>query len=225
MIKVKILFSSSAIATQILISNLNNDILVDVGDGTLRDLTAKKYNFSRLRGILITHEHMDHYSGLPSLIHFINLLNSTRNLVIIAPKPIKRLTKLIGFPPLYRKLNFQIKLHEVIPRRKIKLSTFNILPFKVDHVEAPSLGYCITDKDGYKVVISGDTRKCKALIDQVNNADLAVIESTYENKFSENAKLHGHMIRSDAKKIGSKARKSIFIHKTNMYYYNKMKCR
>lgn len=61
---VKVLYSKAGVATQILISTLECDILVDVGDGTLRDLLEPDYDFEQLKAVAITHGHFDHVGGL-----------------------------------------------------------------------------------------------------------------------------------------------------------------
>lgn len=45
-----------------------NYLLVDAGDGVSRALLASFIPFSCLNGVLITHRHADHWSGLPSLL-------------------------------------------------------------------------------------------------------------------------------------------------------------
>jgi len=54
---VQVLYSMAGVATQILISTLECDVLVDVGDGILRDLLRLDYDFKRLEAIIITHGH------------------------------------------------------------------------------------------------------------------------------------------------------------------------
>jgi ribonuclease BN (tRNA processing enzyme) len=44
------------------------NLLVDAGDGVSRALIHQKIPFDLINGILISHLHPDHYSGLPSLI-------------------------------------------------------------------------------------------------------------------------------------------------------------
>jgi len=44
------------------------NLLVDAGDGISRALLNQKVTFDSINGILISHLHPDHYSGLPSLI-------------------------------------------------------------------------------------------------------------------------------------------------------------
>jgi ribonuclease Z len=44
------------------------NLLVDAGDGISRALINQKISFKNINGILFSHLHPDHYSGLPSLI-------------------------------------------------------------------------------------------------------------------------------------------------------------
>jgi ribonuclease BN (tRNA processing enzyme) len=51
-----------------LISSETYNLLVDTGDGISRALINQKVSFNEINGILLSHLHPDHYSGLPSLI-------------------------------------------------------------------------------------------------------------------------------------------------------------
>jgi ribonuclease BN (tRNA processing enzyme) len=51
-----------------LINTEKYNLLVDAGDGISRALLHQKVTFDLINGILISHLHPDHYSGLPSLI-------------------------------------------------------------------------------------------------------------------------------------------------------------
>ena len=73
-LRVNVLHSDAGVGTQILITNDQNSVLVDVGDGTLRDLVERRFKFETLKAILLTHEHFDHISGLYSLVNFLTLL-------------------------------------------------------------------------------------------------------------------------------------------------------
>lgn len=54
--------------SSILISNANQNLLIDCGDGISRALLKQEINYNSINSILISHLHADHYSGLASLI-------------------------------------------------------------------------------------------------------------------------------------------------------------
>jgi ribonuclease BN (tRNA processing enzyme) len=54
--------------SSLLISSESYNLLIDAGDGISRALLFNEINFNTVDGILITHFHPDHFSGLPSLI-------------------------------------------------------------------------------------------------------------------------------------------------------------
>ena len=76
-IRVNILFARAGLAQQIWIEHDNDSILADSGDGTLRDIAASKLDYTKLKGILITHGHFDHMGGLYSLLAFMRMIGST----------------------------------------------------------------------------------------------------------------------------------------------------
>jgi ribonuclease BN (tRNA processing enzyme) len=54
--------------SSLLISTESYNLLIDAGDGISRALLFNEINYNTVDGILITHFHPDHFSGLPSLI-------------------------------------------------------------------------------------------------------------------------------------------------------------
>jgi len=216
LITVKVLYSISGVGTQILLSHKSDDLLVDSGDGTLRDLIKLKYNFNRLEGILITHEHFDHICGLYALLNFVRLLGRKRRLLIVVPEPIRHVNLLLKSPLIYRSLTYPVEIMEVTDGDRFRLGEINISAFSVKHdKEFTSLGYLIYDPEGFKVVISGDTRPCENLEKEVDSADIAVLECTLGKKRKDMT--IGHMTRSEAEKLGRKAKKFILIHQKMSY--------
>jgi len=216
LITVKVLYSISGVGTQILLSHKSDDLLVDSGDGTLRDLIKLKYSFNRLRGILITHEHFDHICGLYALLNFMRLLGHKRNLLITVPKSIRHVHLLLKPPLMYRSLTYPIEIKEVNDGDRFRLGEINVSAFSVKHEkDFPSLGYSIYDPEGFKVVVSGDTRPCENLEREVKDADIAVLECTLGKK--RKTITIGHMTRSEAEELGRKARKLILIHRKMNY--------
>jgi ribonuclease Z len=215
-ITIKVLHSISGVGTQILLSHKLDDLLVDSGDGTLRDLIKLKYNFNRLEGILITHEHFDHICGLYALLNFMRLLGRKRKLLIVVPKSIRHVHLLLKPPLMYRSLTYPVEITEVTDKDRFGLGEVNISAFSVEHEkEFSSLGYSIHDPEGFKVVVSGDTRPCENLEREVDGADVAILECTLGKK-RKNMTI-GHMTRSEAEKLGRKARKLILIHRKMNY--------
>jgi ribonuclease BN (tRNA processing enzyme) len=99
-----------------LISSENYNLLVDAGDGISRALLSYQIDFSHIDGILLTHLHPDHYSGLASLIVQMKLTGRDKNLQIFVHKKLEKVVK--DF--LYRSYIFRKKMNF-----KIKAKTFN----------------------------------------------------------------------------------------------------
>lgn len=66
-------------------------LLVDCGDGTLRQLLLAQAKLAKLQMILITHLHGDHVFGLAALLSAMNLQHRQTPLTIIAPKALIKL--------------------------------------------------------------------------------------------------------------------------------------
>ena len=72
--KIKFVGTSSGKASlnrfhsSLLLSSENYNLLVDAGDGISRALLVNGINFNSINGIIFTHLHPDHFSGLPALI-------------------------------------------------------------------------------------------------------------------------------------------------------------
>jgi ribonuclease Z len=224
LIKAKVLFSKSSIGTQILLTSEANSLLVDAGDGTLRDLTANAFEFETLKGILITHEHADHTGGLFSLLHFMKHIPRSEPLFLVSPKPIMYLKRLLEKPLMYSDIPFEVRLIEAEEGDKIQLGPFAVAPFRAVHVDFESIGYSISDGESFRVVVSGDTSPSDRLRELVRGADLALLEATFEDGQEKYAEMYGHMTVSQARGIGSLARELLLIHQMPQDYFAKMNC-
>ncbi|GIU68394.1 MAG: ribonuclease Z [Candidatus Pacearchaeota archaeon] len=107
--KIKILFlgTSDSIPTatrnhpSFLISYKGENILVDCGEGTQRQLRKANLNPCKITKILISHWHADHVLGIPGLLKTLAMSNYNKKLFIYCPKKTKKaleiLLKLFGF--------------------------------------------------------------------------------------------------------------------------------
>ncbi|MCD8541061.1 MAG: MBL fold metallo-hydrolase, partial [Leadbetterella sp.] len=64
----------------------NESILMDCGEGTQFQMLRYKVRFSRLKYILITHLHGDHFFGLIALINTLNNTGRTEPLILAGPR-------------------------------------------------------------------------------------------------------------------------------------------
>lgn len=224
MIRSKVLYSESSIGTQILLTYGRASLLVDVGDGALRDLTRIHFKFDTLGAILVTHEHPDHVGGLFSLLGFMKHLPRGRPLPICVPRPVQYVDRFFSKPLMHSPLPFSIQLKEMEGGSRFNVGPFQVRAFRSDHVDYHSIGYTIVDPDGYRVVVSGDTRASASLRTAVKGADLAVLESTFEDGQEAFAEEYGHMTVSQAKEVGSLAKDAIYVHSIPQEYFTTMTC-
>ena len=224
MINAKILYSKSSLGTQILLTRNKSSLLVDVGDGALRDLANLHFRFDTLKAILVTHEHADHTGGLFSLLHFMKHLPHKGPLYILVPQPIQYIRNLIKKPLMYSKIPFKVIVKGVEDGSKITLDRFEISSFRAAHVDFDSIGYSIRDSEGFRVVVSGDTMASPQLRAAVKGADLAILEATFEDGQEKFAKAFGHMTVSQATKVGSLAKKTVLAHQMPQDYFAQMTC-
>jgi len=218
---VEVLYSKAGVATQILISTLKGDILVDVGDGTLRDLLELDYKFEQLKAIAITHGHFDHVGGLWTLLGFLRMIGRTSDLVLIAPRFCSVVKNLVeGFMAVYGDtVPFRVILKELSDEQRIIIGAIEVQAFSVIHrgstkvygvgKRVPAVGYSI-GYDKQRIVISGDTGMCQSLKNFVKGADLAILEATVKEKTAKNFEVH--LSLEEAREIGKTAEKFILIH-------------
>lgn len=219
---VRVLYSRAGVATQILVSTAESDLLVDVGDGTLRDLLALNYNFGRLKAILITHGHFDHMGGLWALLGFLRMIGRAENLTVITPPSCSEVKSIVNslIDVYHGTMPFKIVIKELADEEKTSVDKMTVQAFEVVHRGAtkayglgkriPAVGYSIT-YNGQRVVVSGDTGICQSLKRFVKDADLAILEATLKRRTPETAEVH--LSPEEAAEIGKTAKEYMLIHR------------
>lgn len=98
--------------TSIFLNYKGENILIDCGEGTQRQIRKAKLNPCRLTRILITHKHGDHVLGIPGLLQTLSLSEYNKTLFIYGPEGTKDFMKnlLKAFP---FQLNYKIEIKEV----------------------------------------------------------------------------------------------------------------
>ncbi|MEM6394998.1 MAG: ribonuclease Z [Bacteroidota bacterium] len=100
-------------------------VLIDCGEGTLRQLQAAGAGYGRISLVLITHLHGDHYFGLPGLLTSFSLNDRKKPLTIVSPPGLKD-----RIAPLIETGNYS-------------------MPFDIDFIELalPQVGMFLEDSD------------------------------------------------------------------------------
>ncbi|HSW55039.1 MAG TPA: MBL fold metallo-hydrolase [Ignavibacteriaceae bacterium] len=75
--------------SSLLFTSEEYNLLVDAGDGISRALLSSGLHFNSLNGILFTHLHPDHFSGLPALIVQMKMMNRNEPLDIFIHDSLK----------------------------------------------------------------------------------------------------------------------------------------
>ncbi|MCF7907215.1 ribonuclease J [Patescibacteria group bacterium] len=124
-------------------------------DYVLPDVDFLKKNKERIKGLVITHGHLDHIGALP---YFINQLGNP---------PIYATPLTIGLiEDRFLELGFQDAKFKVIkPEEKFSIGAFSLLPFAVVHNIPDSVGFIIKTPLG-SIVHTGDFKFDKTPADQ-----------------------------------------------------------
>ena len=218
-----ILYSRAGIATQILLSTEKYYFIVDTGDGTLRDLVSLKIDFHKIKGIFLTHGHYDHIGGLYALLGHFRVIERKEKIDIYFPKGCKEVQQIIfAFKENYDDFSFKIQTHEVKGGGEVKIENIKVKIYQMRHYASVgvnrilhpdvAVGYQFIHHDK-TVAVSGDTGMCSGLVELVEGADVAYIDSTLKEEEATDKILNNlHLTKKKAEEIGKLAKKYIPIH-------------
>ena len=123
---------------------IDDKILVDVGNGVLKELRKINYDLKKLKMIIITHLHADHYADLPALILNLEVEENLKPIYIAGPKDLKE--NLIELCHIYYQDFFEkfieekLKFIDILPETKAidLINDYDIAVQKVDHCNIES---------------------------------------------------------------------------------------
>jgi ribonuclease Z len=226
-------------------------LLVDCGEGTQRQLQWSYAGLAEIETILLTHNHADHYLGLPGLLKTYANHQRQKPLTVYGPAGtwmlLRTLSGVIG------RLPFELEIVELEAGDEVKgTRDYTITALRVEH-RLPALGYVLAEaarpgrfdvaeakrrgapdgplmgelargqditvaghvvaaaglvgasQPGRKLVFSGDTQPCAAVLEAARGADLLVHEGTFLDEEEAEAKKSAHSTVREACELAREA--------------------
>lgn len=108
--------------------------LFDCGEGCQKAMMQSKVSVQKVKAILISHSHADHFLGLPGLLSTMAMLDRTDDLDVYVPKNLKtQIQSYLSF--MEHKPDFKINIKIIKPGKVLenKKEKFEIEAFKLNH--------------------------------------------------------------------------------------------
>ncbi len=186
-------------------------VLVDCSGSPYQKILQAGLDPMRVSAVVVTHRHVDHVYGIPSLAHNMGLAGRTAPLHIYAlPETMAILHGLRDVFPLEAKMRYRLALHEVPPAEGhplLQARGFRIASAPATH-GAPSIGLRVAFEGGGErgvVAYSGDTSPCASIAALAEGADVLIHEATWLHEEAARAAADGH---TTARQAGELARRA-----------------
>jgi ribonuclease Z len=127
--------------------------LFDCGEGTQNRLLDCKLKLQKIKYVLITHLHGDHFFGLPGLITSMSLFKRTEDLYIVGPDPLKPILEALieeGGGSLSYPIHF-ISSKVTEAKELIDHRDFSIVGIPLQH-RIPCTGYVLREKGSLRKI-------------------------------------------------------------------------
>lgn len=153
---------------------IDDDYLLEVGDGALRNLNAYGVDLNAIKRILISHLHSDHFIGIVHvLFDMMNVRNRSEPLEIIGPAGLEKATRglmsLCELPVADDQIRgFELKFKELGASENFD----DISTVRGDH-PSEAHAYRIT-RDNRVLFYNGESSFTKEVIDLARGADLFI---------------------------------------------------
>lgn len=131
--------------TSILLSYNEENILIDCGEGTQRQLRHTGISATKITRILISHWHGDHILGIPGLVQTLGANNYNKTLYIYGPVGTKKYFNnlFLGF---INNISINIEINEISAGKVFETERFYFEALPLNH-NCICLGYSFIEKD------------------------------------------------------------------------------
>ena len=186
-------------------------VLVDCSGSPYQKVLRAGLDPMRVSSLIVTHRHVDHVYGLPSLVHNLGLAGRRAPLHVYAlAETMKILRGFLDLFPLEEKTPYRIELHEVPAKEGhevLRAKGFRVLSTPVKH-GPPNIGLRVefdSPAERGTVVYSSDTSPCPSLFALARGADLLIHEATFMHSDAARAASDGHTTAYQAGEVASRA--------------------
>lgn len=238
---IKPFFSIAGLATQLVFlvkspdPSKNVGVLLDIGDGTCRDILEHKLDFSWFNTVIISHGHYDHMAGLYAFLGIKRMLGHTSTITVVFPEHCIEVESCIhAF-----EMNYPKSIPFTILRKTVSISSISSLnitddilvtSFPVLHRGStlspgvlpliPACGYQVSSlSKNVKIAFSGDTAPTDVLYDLFNSdVDYGFIENTHPDDSWVRDKINRfHLTTAEAREFSKNCKQVILIHGLPQY--------
>jgi ribonuclease BN (tRNA processing enzyme) len=134
--------------------------------------------------VFLTHQHGDHFMGLPFLLlEYVYMTPRTRDLFIVGPPGVGPWMEDFAercYPNITRDAGYRRVYIDARPRDEQRAGTLTFRAVRMNHVKESmlALGYQVRIGDK-TVAYTGDTMFCDEIFELANGADVLVLDCTY----------------------------------------------
>ncbi len=175
----------------ILVDTGDYRIILDCGEGCTASLLENGYHPCSMDFVYISHYHIDHWSGLPSL-GVARIAESCPSLTILAHRDCAEvfLEEARVFMPK------SLELNVLDVEGSIEIGKYTLELFSVKH-SVPTFGVRIIEDGAVLLSYTSDTRLDREVVEMVRSSKLLFSEATLPSKLSSIALKEGHMTTRD----------------------------
>lgn len=160
---------------------IDNNILIDLGPGTVKQLLKQNYNLKNIDTILITHLHSDHILDFPTFIVNVEALEIKNTINIYSPKGTKdKLLNLLNL--MYGNyfdnfINKYLNFIDIIDNKSFTVNHHVFQTKRVTHTGIDSYGFIVDSKLG----ISGDASLCDGVREIFSKSKVLICDCSLIN--------------------------------------------
>jgi ribonuclease BN (tRNA processing enzyme) len=201
-------------ASGLLVETASTAILVDCGQGIIRELMRIR-DPRDLDAIIVGHMHADHYIDIVHLRYLLPWEGvKGRHLPLLLPPGgrarLDALATAISERPSFFDDAFEVVEYDATHRSRIGDLAIG---FTGGRHYVPAWGCDLTDDEGHRIVVTGDTGPDDAVVEAARAADLLVVEATLTSAEFDDPR-RGHLTPEEAIDIAERAgaKRTILVH-------------